>query len=175
MDIGAVLQQVKEARFGSSWEGCVHWSAGLVSWHLAQRPHTWAPLQEVREHAQTYISHVSSVIASALHATAVAEHLDAADGSQLLSVPLARAAELLSPARAFDTLASATPPDITLASLLHSIPVWIDAGDPETRSKGEFVLEQALDVLTAHAEHGHAVGDRLRAVLEVNYAVGDLP
>jgi len=173
MDVDEVLQQVKSARFNSSWEGCAMWASGLVSWHLAQHATTWAPPEDLQESTQTLISHVSSVIACALHAVAVAHSMATADGARLLSIPLAPAAELLSAGRALPMLSSAAPPDSTVASLLRSVPVWIKAGDNAARRKGEFVIGRARDVLSVHAEYGDKVGDRIRAVLEVNYAVGD--
>lgn len=162
-----MLQRFNTVRFETSWEGCLQWASGLVHWHLAERPETWAPLSDRIEHAETYIEYARAVVACALHATAVDEGLDSPDGATLLAVPLAPAAALLDERRALDTLVKATPPDPQLSSLLHSIPVWIEVGDESARSKGEFLVDQARDVLTAHAEYGHAVGDRMRAVLRV--------
>lgn len=70
-DFDKLLQQVQGARFPSAWDGCLAWASGLVSWHLAHRPGTWAPLQEIQEQTPTYIHHVGAVVACALHATAV--------------------------------------------------------------------------------------------------------
>ncbi|MFI6281623.1 hypothetical protein [Streptomyces sp. NPDC050988] len=172
-DVDELLQQMKEARFPSAWDGCRMWASGLVSWHLANRPTTWAPLQDLQDQAQTYIHHVGAVIASALHATAVEQQLDAPNGAELLAIPLAPASARLGDS-VLDILVQAAPPDIKLASLLHSIPRWIDASDDSTRSKGEFIIEQARDVLVVHAEYAHAVGDRLRAVLETNQLLDDI-
>jgi len=173
-DVDELLQQMQAARFPSTWDGCRIWASGLVSWHLAHRPSSWAPLQELQDLAQIYIQHVGAVVACALHATAVDQHLDAPDGADLLRIPLAPAAQRLGEDAVFDLLAQAAPPDRVLGSLLHSIPVWIDAGDATTRSKGEFIIEQARDVLTVNAEYGYAVGDRLRAALETQQRLDDL-
>ncbi len=151
------------------------WASGLVSWHLARHPTSWTPPQGLPESTQTLISQASSVVASALHTTAVAHSMDTPDGSRLLAVPLAAAAELLSVGRALDTLSSSAPPDSAVAALLQSVRAWLDEGDNTVRGQGEFVIERAHDVLTAHAESGYALGDRVRAVLEVNYAVDNLP
>ncbi|WP_055533872.1 tetratricopeptide repeat protein [Streptomyces graminilatus] len=173
-DIDELLQQMQAARFPSAWDGCRVWASGLISWHLAHRLTTWAPLQDLQDLAQTYIQHVDAVVACALHATAVDQHLDAPDGADLLRIPLAPAAQRLGEDVVFDLLVQAAPPDPVLASLLHSIPRWIDAGDSTTRSKGEFIIEQARDVLTVNAEYGYALGDRLRAALETQQRLDNL-
>ncbi|MFI5808352.1 hypothetical protein [Streptomyces sp. NPDC051561] len=45
-EIEKLLQTMSTVTFPSAWKGCLIWSSGLVSWHLAQRPSTWTPLQQ---------------------------------------------------------------------------------------------------------------------------------
>ncbi|WP_370066375.1 hypothetical protein [Streptacidiphilus sp. MAP5-3] len=116
---------------------------------------------------------MTAVVACALHATAVEYRLDAPAGGELLRIPLAPAGELLGDG-VLDVLASASPPAPDLSSLLHSIPYWIEQGDDDARTKGEFIVDQARGVLALHTEFGYAVGDRLRAILETGQAMDDL-
>lgn len=172
IDLDELARQAAESRFPSAWDGCVMWAAGLISWHLAHHPDTWAPLRAQPGNTQTHIHQVNAVIASALHTTAIARQLDAPDGAGLLHIPLGQAADALLGDDALDNVTKASPTNPHLEPLLHSTPWPRHHRRRATRRHGQLVIEQARTVLTAHAEHGHTVGHRLRAVVEANYAVG---
>lgn len=170
MDIDEHLQQVTQARFGSAWDGCVSWAGELTTWYLAQHPSTWKlPVQKRTEASKTVFLYVNLVTACALHSTAVAESMDAPDGSQLLAVPLTSAVGLLDHDRILGTLASASPPDDRLAEALHDLRAALE-DKQRSRGNAAFIAQQARDSLAAHAELGRTVGDRLRAVLETRSA-----
>ncbi|MET9779285.1 hypothetical protein ABZ023_34435 [Streptomyces sp. NPDC006367] len=168
MDIDEALQQMRQLRFGSTWEGCVFWAGELTVWYLAQHPSTWTPRQNHSQAAGTALSYVNLVTACALHSAAVTEHMDAPDGSQLLAVPLASAAGLLGQDQVLNTLVSAAPPDERLVDALHDLRVSLE--DTQRSGNAEFIVQQARDSLTAHTELGRTVGDRLHAVVDTRHA-----
>ncbi|WP_157876848.1 hypothetical protein [Streptomyces graminilatus] len=170
MDIDENLQQASQTRFGSAWDGCVSWAGELTTWYLAQHPSTWKlPVQKRTEASRTVLPYVNLVTACALHSTAVAERMNAPDGSQLLAVPLNSAVGLLDHDRILDTLDSASPPDDRLAEALHDLRAALE-DKQRSRGNAAFIVQQAHDSLAAHAELGRTVGDRLRAMLETRHA-----
>ncbi|MEW2498529.1 hypothetical protein AB0942_34105 [Streptomyces nodosus] len=166
-----LLQQIETARFPSPWVGSIAWAQALIQWHFILSPNAWVDTEEnLGADRDELTLAVTAVLAAALHATAIAQGLDAPDGARLLQVPLQPVTELVAtPDRGI--LQQAIPDDVIWPQARKLLELLLTPKDPDGLAVQDGVTALTNSVILAHAEHGETVGDRLRTLPELQQAI----